>query len=75
MLEPRGKNKPAINILCSLTAVGICRDQVKQMEVEGAQYEQTKDVVATLLRYDMTPNHMAYYVRGYAMYCAVCDTV
>ena len=35
------------------------------MEVETARYEDTKEIVSSLLRYDMTPHHMAYYIRGY----------
>ena len=48
----------------SKTAVSICRDQMKQMELQKAEYEDTNDVVESLLRYDMTQSHMAYYIRG-----------
>ena len=48
-----------------IIAVTICRDQVKQMELEKAQYEDTNDIVESLLRYDLPTEHRAYYIRGY----------
>ena len=34
--------------------------------MEGAEYSETKDIFRTLLIYNSTTSHMAYYVRGCA---------
>ncbi len=47
-------------------AVVICHDFGKQLEMEGAEYPEPKDIFRTLLIYNSTTSHMAYYVRGYA---------
>ncbi len=52
-------------IICSYTVM-MCRDEVKQMEVQDAKYDD-KDMHnrrQSLLRYDSTTSHMAYYIRG-----------
>ncbi|XP_064392158.1 uncharacterized protein LOC135339811 [Halichondria panicea] len=42
----------------------ICRDQVKQMEVQAAMYQDPDMFFGSLLRYDSMTSHMAYYLRG-----------
>lgn len=49
-------------ILHSLVFIG--RDQAKMMGVEAAHFEETKEGHETLLRYDLKPDPMAYYIRG-----------
>ena len=52
------------------TAVVICSDQKSQMRVEIANFNETKDFMQSLIRYDIkwpSPVHMAYYIRGYVV--------
>lgn len=50
-----------------LPLVFIGRDQAKMMGIEASDFEETKDIQAALLRYDMKPDPMAYYIRGWAL--------